>query len=151
MDERPPNERQANVAGNPGPPDAASEAGPHEAARREDPEDRPGALLDSQGRIECPRCRARFWLESVTLGIAGARPQQIRLDLRYPDAPLDEVVNQVKRTLVIRALRQAEGVKSRAAEIAGMKYTTFYELVQRLGVTDREVFGDDTAQPAPGS
>ena len=63
----------------------------------------------------------------------------MRLDLKHPDQPLDEVVDDVRRILAVRALREARGVKVKAAEIAGMKYTTFYELVRRLGITDDDL------------
>jgi DNA-binding NtrC family response regulator len=63
----------------------------------------------------------------------------VQLDLRHPGEPLDDIVDDVRRVLVIRALREAKGVKVKGAEIAGMKYTTFYELVRRLGITDDDI------------
>ena len=53
--------------------------------------------------------------------------------------PVDKVVDDVRRMLVLRALRKADGVMKQAAEIAGMKYTTFHALLHRLGIDISEV------------
>jgi DNA-binding NtrC family response regulator len=96
-------------------------------------------LLESSGEFSCPHCGDTIRLEGVGLRFEGAHDAAtVQLDLRHPDDPLDTVVDDVRRVLVIRALREANGVKVKAAEIAGMKYTTFYELVRRLGITDED-------------
>ena len=94
-------------------------------------------LLKSSGEFSCPHCDGTIHLQGVGLRFQGAdNARTVQLDLRHPEEPLDDVVDEVRRVLVIRALREANGVKVKAAEIAGMKYTTFYELVRRLGITD---------------
>ncbi len=99
-------------------------------------------LLESSGEFTCPHCGDTIRLEGIGLRFEGAQnAATVQLDLRHPDDPLDAVVDDVRRVLVIRALREANGVKVKAAEIAGMKYTTFYELVRRLGITDEDIEG----------
>lgn len=96
-------------------------------------------LLDSSGEFACPHCAGTIRLQGIGLRFEGSdHAETIQFDLRHPEQPLDEVVDDVRRVLVIRALREANGVKVKAAEIAGMKYTTFYELVRRLGITDED-------------
>ena len=96
-------------------------------------------LLESSGEFSCPHCGDTIRLQGVGLRFQGGdNSHTVQLDLRHPQEPLDDVVDDVRRVLVIRALREANGVKVKAAEIAGMKYTTFYELVRRLGVTDAD-------------
>lgn len=97
-------------------------------------------LLESSGEFSCPHCAGTIRLEGVGLRFEGAAATEtVQLDLRHPEEPLDAVVDDVRRVLAIRALREANGVKVKAAEIAGMKYTTFYELVRRLGITDEDI------------
>jgi len=96
-------------------------------------------LLESSGEFSCPHCGDTIRLEGVGLRFQGGdNSHTVQLDLRHPQEPLDDVVDDVRRVLVIRALREANGVKVKAAVIAGMKYTTFYELVRRLGITDAD-------------
>lgn len=96
-------------------------------------------LLESSGEFSCPHCGGTIRLQGVGLRFQGGdNSPTVQLDLRHPAEPLDDVVDDVRRVLVIRALREANGVKVKAAEIAGMKYTTFYELVRRLGISDED-------------
>jgi len=97
-------------------------------------------FLDSSGEFACPHCGDTIRLEGIGLRFEGSgEAETVRLDLKHPQEPLDEVVDDVRRVLVLRALREANGVKVKAAEIAGMKYTTFYELVRRLGITNDDL------------
>ncbi len=99
--------------------------------------DQPIHLLDSTGEFSCPHCSGTIRLQGIGLRFEGGdNTNTVRLDLRHPEDPLDDIVDDVRRVLAIRALREANGVKVKAAEIAGMKYTTFYELVRRLGITE---------------
>jgi len=99
--------------------------------------DQPIHLLDSSGEFSCPHCSGTIRLEGIGLRFQGGdRADTVRLDLRHPEDPLDDIVDDVRRVLATRALRDANGVKVKAAEIAGMKYTTFYELVRRLGISE---------------
>jgi transcriptional regulator with GAF, ATPase, and Fis domain len=102
-------------------------------------------LLESTGTFSCPHCHETIRLEGVGLRFEGGEiSETVQLDLRHPEESLDVVVDDVRRVLAIRALREANGVKVKAAEIAGMKYTTFYELVRRLGITDEDIYAADT-------
>jgi two-component system, NtrC family, response regulator AtoC len=47
---------------------------------------------------------------------------------------LDEVVTKVERDLMLQSLEKAGGNKMRAAQLLGMKRTTFVEKLKRLGV-----------------
>jgi transcriptional regulator with GAF, ATPase, and Fis domain len=97
-------------------------------------------LLHSTGEFTCPHCSGTIRLQGIGLRFEGSEASDIvQLDLRHPEESLDEVVDDVRRALAIRALKEANGVKVKAAEIAGMKYTTFYELVRRLGITDDDL------------
>jgi DNA-binding NtrC family response regulator len=97
-------------------------------------------LLHSTGEFTCPHCSGTIRLQGIGLRFEGSDDSEtVQLDLRHPEESLDEVVDDVRRALAIRALREANGVKVKAAEIAGMKYTTFYELVRRLGITDDDI------------
>lgn len=97
-------------------------------------------LLHSTGEFTCPHCSGTIRLQGIGLRFEGSdESDTVQLDLRHPEESLDEVVDDVRRALAIRALREANGVKVKAAEIAGMKYTTFYELVRRLGITDDDI------------
>ncbi len=99
--------------------------------------DQPIHLLESTGEFSCPHCSGTIRLQGIGLRFEGGdNTNTVRLDLRHPEDPLDDIVDDVRRVLAIRALREANGVKVKAAEIAGMKYTTFYELVRRLGITE---------------
>lgn len=99
-------------------------------------------FLEGAGEFRCPHCDRSIHLEALSLKLEG-QPEghRVRLDLRHPEEPLEDVLDQVRRVLVTRALRAANGVKARAAEIAGMKYTTFYELCRRLEISDAEISG----------
>ena len=59
------------------------------------------------------------------------------LHLVNPELPFKEVVEEVQRVLILRAIERGNGVMKRAAEIAGMKYTTFWAMARRLGVAPR--------------
>ena len=102
--------------------------------------DRRVHLLESSGEFACPHCGDTIRLQGIGLRFQGGdNSHTVQLDLRHPGEPLDDVVDDVRRVLAIRALREANGVKVKAAKIAGMKYTTFYELVRRLGITDEDL------------
>jgi transcriptional regulator with GAF, ATPase, and Fis domain len=127
--------------------EAASTADSEPAASRDNglAPTSPIHLLESTGTFSCPHCQETIRLEGVGLKFEGAETSEtVQLDLRHPEESLDVVVDDVRRLLAIRALREANGVKVKAAEIAGMKYTTFYELVRRLGITDEDIYAADT-------
>ena len=124
--------------------DPTPDAGPRPHKAGEHPELVPSGgearFLDRTGEFSCPHCGDTIRLEGIGLRFEGSgEAETVRLDLKHPQESLDEVVDDVRRVLVLRALREANGVKVKAAEIAGMKYTTFYELVRRLGITDDDL------------
>ncbi len=131
MDQRPPSEGPVSVA-----PASSDDSSADDNAQPLAPDERV-PLLQSSGEFSCPHCGDIIRLQGVGLRFQGGdNAPTVQLDLRHPEEPLDDVVDDVRRVLAIRALREANGVKVKAAAIAGMKYTTFYELVRRLGITD---------------
>lgn len=128
------------LSANPSGPSGRTPSGPTPPSDSDVEELAPNAripLLDSSGEFACPHCAGTIRLQGIGLRFEGSdNAETVQFDLRHPEQPLDEVVDDVRRVLVIRALREADGVKVKAAEIAGMKYTTFYELVRRLGITE---------------
>ena len=74
--------------------------------------------------------------------VTSAGQRRINLDLEPRGRSLDAILRDIKRRLVVDALQHEKGVKSRAARSLGLKYSTFYELVRRLGVDD-----DNDTQP----
>lgn len=74
----------------------------------------------------------------MTVRVAGSdRTHDIDVGRADPTASLDRVVGEATRALVHEALRQADGRRPDAAEIAGIDYETFYELVRALDVQGR--------------
>ena len=100
-------------------------------------------LTDLRARIsgglafECPHCDSSVQAGHLSLAfnLPGDR-RDVQLFLVNPDNALEDVLDEVRRTLVSRALRDTHGNKSKAAAQLGMKYTTFYALVKRLGLED---------------
>jgi transcriptional regulator with GAF, ATPase, and Fis domain len=68
----------------------------------------------------------------------GQRPSGI------PDAGInfDAVVTRVERDLLLQSLAKAGGNKMRAAQLLGMKRTTFVEKLKRLGIEWEKAAGD---------
>ena len=66
--------------------------------------------------------------------VAGRGPAQPSPDI--PDAGInfDAVVTRVERDLLLQSLAKAGGNKMRAAQLLGMKRTTFVEKLKRLGI-----------------
>jgi DNA-binding NtrC family response regulator len=69
-------------------------------------------------------------------GAAGAGPQPALPPPDIPDAGInfDAVVTKVERDLLLQSLAKAGGNKMRAAQLLGMKRTTFVEKLKRLGI-----------------
>lgn len=91
--------------------------------------------------VHCPRCNAPIQITGIVISLRmddeqpAHRPARVRAG-----ESLEETSEEFKRELVVDALRRAGGVRKRAAEIAGMNYSTFYKLVRRLGIDDDEIF-----------
>ncbi len=88
--------------------------------------------------VRCSHCYK--WINAHTVQIRFSFDQAAGiadLHLVNPEMPFKKVVEEVQRVLILRAIKRANGVMKRAAEIAGMKYTTFWEMARRLGVAPR--------------
>lgn len=85
----------------------------------------------------CPQCGATSAGHDVTLGLAiGPVAEGTRLFLVESDSELEEVLEKVRRVMVGSALRRTSGNIARAAQHLGVKYTTLYSIVRRLGLDD---------------
>lgn len=115
-------------------PDAPSV---HGASSPQDSESRTGL------EIRCPCCNAGIVLEDIALRVVqGPSPRRLlTLEVSDPSLGLEETVRDVRRQLIELALRQSRGVKARAAELVGLKYSTFWEMAERLGCD--EIATDD--------
>ena len=71
--------------------------------------------------------------ERADLEITGSIP------LPDPQVPFWDAVSSYERALVLRALRNANGVQKRAAEILQVKPTTLHEMMKRLAITAESV------------
>lgn len=93
--------------------------------------------------VHCPRCNASIQITGIVVRLSmdddrsGSGERTARIP---PDESLEEASRKFKRELVLDALRRAGGVRKRAAEIAGMNYSTFYRLARRLDIDDDEIF-----------
>lgn len=56
--------------------------------------------------------------------------------IRGNAARLDETIQRLKRRLVELAMIETQGVKSHAAALLGLKYSTFWDQVQHFGLDD---------------
>ena len=52
----------------------------------------------------------------------------------WPDKGYDTLVSEFEQTLILKALGETNGVKSRAAQILSMNRTTLIEKMKRLGI-----------------
>jgi DNA-binding NtrC family response regulator len=76
---------------------------------------------------------------SEVVGEGGGGAPGPESERRPPDLPdggvnFDEVVTKVERDLLLQSLAKAGGNKMRAAQLLGMKRTTFVEKLKRLGI-----------------
>ena len=65
---------------------------------------------------------------------AGQEPEQQPPDISEGGVNFDAVVSKVERDLLLQSLAKAGGNKMRAAQLLGMKRTTFVEKLKRLGI-----------------
>ena len=105
--------------------------------------------MDDKGalRFRCPCCDAILVLEDleVRAGAEDARGELL-IDIRGKGDAIEAIVGELEGQMVEMALREAGGVKARAAELLGLKYSTFWELAQRVGIDASEAPED--AAPA---
>ena len=109
------------------------------------------AGLEGALRFRCPCCGSPLVLENLSVRVGEAAEPAVELVLEtggHGDL-IEPIVHDLEFQLVRRSLREAGGVKARAAELLGLKYSTFWELVQRLGVDPGRAAAGST--PAGGS
>jgi two-component system response regulator HydG len=58
------------------------------------------------------------------------------LELPSDERPLPEVLEELERQLIVRALRKAGGVKTETARILGIKTPTLYYKLEKYGMAD---------------
>ncbi|MFQ5745462.1 MAG: helix-turn-helix domain-containing protein [Acidobacteriota bacterium] len=85
--------------------------------------------------IRCPRCGTELRVSRIELHVEGRGDENvIQVRLSNDGLGLREQVNAFQRTLIVAALAKHGGVKARAAEALGLKYTTFIEMGKRLDI-----------------
>lgn len=67
----------------------------------------------------------------------GAHEAELRVELPGGHPPLREVVEQVERQLIERALKAADGVKTEAARLLDLKPSVLYYKLEKYGLLDR--------------
>jgi DNA-binding NtrC family response regulator len=65
---------------------------------------------------------------------AGMNPKRRPQDIPDGGVNFDAVVTKVERDLLLQSLAKSGGNKMRAAQLLGMKRTTFVEKLKRLGI-----------------
>ncbi|MFQ5744075.1 MAG: helix-turn-helix domain-containing protein [Acidobacteriota bacterium] len=108
---------------------------------------------DARGlHIECPCCKAPLQLESVSLRANEPQATELgkRIHLSCTGTSLEKATDEIRRQLIGRALWEANGIKSRAANLLGLKYSTFWENAQRLQANEPKML-EDFAIPADGT
>lgn len=123
----------------------------------DEPQSPRAASADDRGpvglEIRCPCCNAGILLEEVALRVVrGPTPRRLlTLAVTDPDLGLEATVRDVRRQLIELALRQSRGVKARAAELVGLKYSTFWEMAERLGCDELPAadVDEESGEPSP--
>lgn len=85
--------------------------------------------------VSCPTCgteRDRL-TTSVVLSL-GPFEEGVQLFAIQADAGMPQVVEELRRFLIGKALERTGGNKARAAKLLKVKYTTFHSMLQRLGI-----------------
>jgi two-component system response regulator HydG len=74
-------------------------------------------------------------LDDLPPAISGLRPAT-SLQLPDDERPLPEILEDLERQLLVRALDRADGVKTEAARILGIKTPSLYYKLEKYGLTD---------------
>jgi DNA-binding NtrC family response regulator len=104
------------------------------------------AEIHLQDLPEEVRASAAAYGAGGAVGVSAAKHGQ-----RSPETPeggvnFDEVVTKVERDLLLQSLAKSGGNKMRAAQMLGMKRTTFVEKLKRLGIEWEKVPGDGVGE-----
>jgi two-component system response regulator HydG len=98
----------------------------------------PGNVRQLENMVE----QALVFAEGEAIEVAdlpAAVSGQIRadvLELPSDERPLPEVLEELERQLIVRALRKAGGVKTETARILGIKTPTLYYKLEKYGMAD---------------
>lgn len=97
-------------------------------------------------RLSCPECGTSLRLELQPAPPSHARRPARASGLHAAPEPdslpdFEATVKDYKRKLISRAMKENDGVMTRAAEALGLKYTTFVAMAHRLDVVENN--GDD--------
>ena len=91
-------------------------------------------------RVECPHCGSDLDFVDVKTSLErGWTLREIKLRLSELGGTFDQVIERLTHILVLGALQETRGIKSHAADILGIKRTTFDLLVRRLGITNGDL------------
>ncbi len=71
-------------------------------------------------------------------------PCTIPMDLPPEGMDLHHAVSEMEKRLILQSLQVTRGNKKRAAELLGLKRTTFLEKMKRLEILDEETAGEET-------
>ncbi len=94
--------------------------------------------VDDAARTVCPQCGHSSQSPGLALNVTiGAVMEGTKVLLVRPGASLRALVDDLRTVLIRDALARANGVQSRAAEMLGLKYTTFHALARRLGLVQK--------------
>lgn len=88
-------------------------------------------------QVDCPHCGGCVEAPALRLDLVGFEGGR-ELLMVNPLGDLDDIVDDVRRAVVGRALEECGGVKKDAARRVGMKYSTFHDLVRRLGLDNAD-------------
>ncbi|MBU6162315.1 MAG: sigma 54-interacting transcriptional regulator, partial [Myxococcales bacterium] len=98
----------------------------------------PGNVRQLENMVE----QALVFAEGEAIEVAdlpAAVSGQVRadvLELPSDERPLPEVLEELERQLIVRALRKAGGVKTETARILGIKTPTLYYKLEKYGMAD---------------
>ena len=54
------------------------------------------------------------------------------------DTPLPEALEKLERELILRAYKEAGGVKTKTAQLLGIKTSALYYKLEKYGIADEE-------------
>jgi sigma-54 specific flagellar transcriptional regulator A len=63
-------------------------------------------------------------------------PAAVAAGIDFPDEGLDlnQIIGNLERALITRALERSEGVRSKAAQLLGLNRTTLIEKIKKMGI-----------------
>jgi len=99
----------------------------------------PGNVRELEHVIERAVVMARgreIDLEHLPLDIAGAADELLASDARF--RPLAAAVRQFEREYIVRAIREAGGVRQKAAELLGISRKNLWEKLKAHGLSDED-------------